>query len=163
MSVKAQFQVIDRGFNRIVRQLKELDTSELDVGLFEDTQSADGKMTMGGLGIVQELGRYSDMGRVEITEIPPRPFTENTAIERQDEICDVMEVEVDKLVFKAKNPKSVLSAIGRKYASFVKQTIIDFYDPENAEATIDWKGFNDPLMHTGTMKNSVKHKISRKL
>jgi hypothetical protein len=74
-----------------------------------------------------------------------------------------MELEVDKLVFKAKNPKSVLSAIGRKYASFVKQTIIDFYDPENAQATEDWKGFNNPLIHTGKMRDSVKHRISRKL
>ena len=69
---------------------------------------------------------------------------------------------IEGLTIGALSPKQALEKVGTEYEAFTKFTIDDFSDPTNAESTVEIKGFNDPLIHTGKMKSSVKFKIVRK-
>jgi hypothetical protein len=154
--IKAEFKVIDRGLGQIVKDLVELNSLDLEVGLFDGISSADGVLTIGGLGYIQEKGNNSP-------EIPARPFTENTAIAKQDEISKFMVNEVGNLMKNRTTPKGILNSVGLKYSDFVKNTILEFGDPMNKPSTIAQKGFDDPLIETGKMYDSVKHRILGKL
>lgn len=48
------------------------------------------------------------------------------------------------------------------FASELKQVIIDWSTPPNSPATIAGKGFNDPLVNTGLMRDSVQSKVEPK-
>lgn len=48
------------------------------------------------------------------------------------------------------------------FAKDLKQTIIDWSTPPNSPATIASKGFNDPLVNSGLMRDSVQSKVESK-
>ncbi len=49
--------------------------------------------------------------------------------------------------------------IGGLFVNELKKAIEDWSTPPNAPSTVAEKGFNDPLIKTETMKNSVEYKI----
>jgi hypothetical protein len=53
---------------------------------------------------------------------------------------------------------STVQDIGMAMQAEVKQAIIDMDTPPNAPSTIRAKGFDDPLIHTRRMLNSVEYK-----
>jgi hypothetical protein len=61
--------------------------------------------------------------------------------------------------------RSVESAVERiaiDMQSEVKQAILDMDSPSNAPSTVRQKGFNDPLIETKTMLNSVAYRFETK-
>jgi len=157
MGVKKEVSDKDMGLDRIIKNLSELNRSVVKVGLFQDDRSSDGELSMAKLGHIQEKG--ADTGR---TIIPERPFMENTALQYEYEIGNFMIDVIEGLTIGALSPKQALEKVGTEYEAFTKFTIDDFSDPTNAESTVEIKGFNDPLIHTGKMKSSVKFKVVRK-
>jgi len=51
--------------------------------------------------------------------------------------------------------------IGRLLVQDTKEIIDDWSSPPNAALTVELKGFNDPLIETGTMRDAVKYKIEK--
>jgi len=54
---------------------------------------------------------------------------------------------------------SLLNAAGNVAVSEIKKAIVDLDDPPNAESKIAKKGFNNPLIETGLMLQSVTYVI----
>jgi len=147
----------DKGLDRLIKNLSELNGSVVKVGLFQEDRSADGTFSMAKLGHIQEKG-----ANIGTTTIPERPFMEGTAVEYEDQIGDFMIDVVEGVTVGAFSAKQALEKVGAEYEAFTKFTIEDFDTPANAEFTIENKGFDNPLIHTGKMKSDVKFKIVRK-
>ena len=144
----------DMGLDRLIKNLTELRSSVVKVGLFSEDDSADGTMNIAKLGYIQEKGAV-----IGNTTIPERPFMEQTAIDYEDDIGDFMVDCIDGLTLGAFKPKQILSKIGTEYEMLTKLSIDDFDTPRNHPSTVSKKKFDDPLIETKTMRNSVKFKI----
>lgn len=90
------------------------------------------------------------------THIPPRPFF-STMIARKSptwgKLCMAM-------LKQAKYNQTVaLHGVGLKIAEQLQQSIQDWTDPRNADATIAAKGFDKPLEDSKNMKRAVSFEV----
>jgi hypothetical protein len=53
------------------------------------------------------------------------------------------------------------SLIGKMLVDDTKEIIDDWSTPPNAALTVELKGFNDPLIESGTLRDAVKYKIEK--
>lgn len=114
--------------------IKELDFKPItiEVGIFDQE--------------VAEYGAYNEFGT---SKIPERPFMRTSF----DESIDL---------FMQFNPfEDNTQHISSSYIGKVQETIEQWSTPENAESTIKQKGFNDPLVNTGRLKESIESRIKR--
>ncbi|EPD6208791.1 hypothetical protein ACSCYG_005675, partial [Klebsiella pneumoniae] len=52
-----------------------------------------------------------------------------------------------------------LALMGERIKGQIQSSIIAFSEPPNAKSTVDQKGFNDPLIWSGHMLNSVDYEV----
>jgi hypothetical protein len=53
------------------------------------------------------------------------------------------------------------SKLGKLLVADTKEIIDDWSSPPNAALTVELKGFNDPLIETSTMRDSVEYRIEK--
>lgn len=93
--------------------------------------------------------------------IPPRPFMETTKNERKKEVLNFQKDALKYLIKNGGSLEKLLGEFGAKYADFIRETITKFSDPPNAPSTIAHKkGVDNPLIDTGTMRQSVTWEIN---
>ena len=156
-------KVIDKdlGYERILQTLLDSNQS-IDVGLFADdarkTHSRS-KNTYAEIVVVNEYGSGA---------IPERSFMRST--------IDKNVIRYSRMVRKAIKRTTgrhsriplerLFEVIGMRIRDDIRHTIRTQNDPINAEGTANRKGFNDPLVETGTLQKLIKsrvlhHKVSR--
>lgn len=125
---------------QIYKELKK-QHGKIEVGFFEGEKYPDGTP-------VAAVAARNEFGG---GKVPPRPFM-RTCIEKRKRLW--RKIVQDNL---AKNPD-----IRTTLAELADQMVLDLQDfiriwtnPPNAPSTIAKKGFNDPLVDTGRMMNSV--------
>lgn len=154
---------IDMGWNAIVKELKKLHNKSIEVGIFEDAgEYTKGKtpISVAAVANIQEHGATLKRNDKVIGSIPPRPFMkpslEGVNLQR---LMNLQRTLIGQL--ESKTPLSfskVLKEVGEKQEKMIKKLIKDKDTPPNADSTIKKKGFDDPLIHTKKMLNSVKWK-----
>lgn len=148
---RSNVAIIDKGFDAIFKELSKANVTGTKVGLFAEDRSADGQYNMATLGLLQEEGGG---------KIPARDFMKSTAIKHQDDMGDRMEQYIGGVIDRKRTMKQALEATGSSYVKYTKDVITKFSEPPNAKYTIKKKGRNDPLVDTGKMRDSIKHKIT---
>lgn len=86
--------------------------------------------------------------------IPPRPFLSTTFSKNQSKYFDLVTKKV-RMFFNAPTKKFDLDSEMTEMAKDVSKSIADWEIPPNAPETIKKKGFDDPLVETGTMRDNV--------
>jgi hypothetical protein len=123
--------------------LKELQKQSafVDVGWFSGTEYPDGTP-------VASVAAQNEFGH---DNVPPRPFFRHVLKTRAGKWKKVLR---DNL---AKEPdvRTTLSALADVMVEDIKDTIKIWTYPPNAASTIKKKGFNDPLVDTKRMMESV--------
>lgn len=88
---------------------------------------------------------------------PPRPFFRQM-------IAKESPTWADKMARLARvsngNGKRVLALMGEDIGAALQQSIIELTDPPLAQSTIDAKGFDKPLIHTGDMVRAISYQVS---
>ena len=84
--------------------------------------------------------------------VPPRPFMRGTVNDHEAEWGPQLALYLKQFDWDA---EIALGAMGYVIKDQIKEAILDFSDPPNALRTIRKKGFNDPLIETGGMYDSV--------
>lgn len=112
-----------------------------------------------------EGGRYEDGTSIAAvafwneygtSRAPPRPFF-RTAIDNQSsEWASILGRAAKHYNY---DSAQVMAAMGTKMAEDIQQSIVGWQDPANAESTVKKKGFNKPLIDTGTMQRSVDFEV----
>ena len=140
----------DQGWNKIKKEFKEQD-SVAAIGFFEEDIYSDGK-PIAYISLIQEFGTAD--GR-----IPARPhhrewFDSKINIMKNLIIKEMNAIHEGKISF-----DDMLATLGEYGKNELKNVIIKKSTPPNAPATVRKKGFNDPLIETGKMRDSAKYKI----
>lgn len=87
---------------------------------------------------------------VESKNIPPRPWLD-TGVESGANDYNT--------ALKGSNLNDAIENIGKIAEAHVKQYMNDLKSPPNAQRTIKNKGFDDPLIHHGILRDSVGYKV----
>lgn len=101
-----------------------------------------------------EVALSNEYGDVE-KGVPSRPFFYPTLVMHEQEYAQKMAYNYVQI---EEGKTSDLSVLGEQLSNDIKQAIIDKKIPQNAPATIESKGFNDPLIDSGYMRDHVQYK-----
>lgn len=138
---------------KIIKRLETSVNDESRIGFF------DGEMHPSG-NPVATIAMINDVG--SITN-PPRPFMSLglKSILRSNAYRKMYADYLRKILSGKITLRAAYDQIGKFAVEDLKQLIDDWTNPPNSAKTIAIKGRNDPLVDTGTMLNSVKHKIAK--
>lgn len=147
------------GLDRILKRLEVLQSKEVRWGFFEESRYTKANDRLP----VAEVAKRQEEGMSEY-RVPSRPFF-TTNVLRIKSIGDPVNVKVYirlkglvtdyMLGFRSKSFKPLQEALQQS----LQLEILDWSSPPNAKSTIERKGFDDPLIHTGKMYDSVKAKL----
>ena len=140
-----------RRLERIRRSLLKVARSHVDVGFFDGRPHPKTGESEATVAAINEFG-------VESENIPERPFMAATA--RNTKVGQALAIELNRNL-RTLGSLFRWSQVGEFYAREVKQTIEDFTFPPNAPLTISLKGFDNPLVESGHLKNHVQTRIIR--
>ena len=103
-----------------------------------------------------ELGFITSTGK----RVPPRPFFQECWNNNLPTYQKAFEGFFAKTINGTGNPDTYfLEKLGMKAAKDLQYTIVEFDNPPNAPETIAYKGFDDPLIETGHMLESVNYEV----
>lgn len=149
MSRNVTVSSMDLGWERIQRELSDLNGAHVDVGIFAEAGAyPDGTS-------VAQVGAWNEFGT---SDHPERPFMRQTYNVHGPRFETEGTVLISSAIAGSMTMDNALKAIGAIQASQVKVTITDWTSPPNSPATIAIKGQNDPLVHSRLMRDSVQFK-----
>lgn len=143
----------DKGFKKLVKSAKDTGKRIVTVGVHADAgQSADGKASIQEIATIHEFG----LG------VPQRSFIGAWADENEAK----NQARIKKLALAVKNGKiteeQALDQFGLLAVGEIQQRIADGIPPENAPSTVARKGSSTPLIDTGSLRSSIRHKVESK-
>ncbi len=146
-------RVIDRGYNRIRKELRLLDGSFTKVGIQSNTPrkakaGEKAPFTMVEVGLANEFGTVTQ---------PPRSFMRTTYDERRAIVERLMESEKGKIFAGRSTVGRSLALIGEYYQGQVQTKIRSNVPPPNAESTVRRKKSSKTLIDTAQMLGAIRH------
>ncbi len=102
------------------------------------------------------IASYNEFGT---SRIPERPFFRNAMSENKGSYGTLMRNDAKRIVTGEQTMSRTLDRLGLKAQGDVQQSIVDLQSPPNAPATIKAKGSSNPLINTGSLRQSVSFKI----
>lgn len=91
--------------------------------------------------------------------VPERPFLRSAMRDNADKYKVAMRRSAAKVLTGEASPDTVMSHIGIQAAADVQKSIRTLSDPPNSPVTIARKGSSNPLINTGEMRQSVRHRV----
>lgn len=140
---------IDKGWKRVKTELRRMDKAYVKIGLLQNAGRS-GKTSLAMIGFWNEFGTRN---------IPARSFIRSTEAEKRSTYTLVARREADKIIRGQSSVFRSLSLMGQLAESHVKKKITVIRRPRNAASTIAKKGFDNPLIHTGRMRASVRYVV----
>jgi hypothetical protein len=146
------FEIIDHGWDRITRQLGEAGNSYTKVGLPENGKTS-------GESSMPEVINYAAINEFGCDEkkIPERAFMRESADENILKIEILQKEALDSVVVGTSTVRNALRRIGEEVKEMVVQKIMSGPWVANAPSTIRKKGFDQPLIDTRQMMNTIQH------
>lgn len=149
--------------------------ASVKAGFFKTATEADGT-PVASIAAVQEFGAVVRGRAGHTIVIPPRPFLRQTVATHRSAWVRLLAQELktslrtpnragdaqhalQTLVQRLSTPKQALTTVGKAMQTDITQTIHQTHTPPNAPATIRHKGFDKPLVETGTLQNSVTFQV----
>ena len=146
------------GVKQLRSRLEQVALHQVDVG-FLDSQAhpaePPGGLNLPSIALIQEMGAPE-------ANIPERPFMTETF--RTSGAFQFAKRAL-QLIFRGAGTDvrhSLFSRLGKFVALEMSRNIKDWSEPANAPKTVAKKGFNDPLIETGFMRDNVKHRVKRR-
>lgn len=97
----------------------------------------------------------------ESVNIPERSFIRSTFDDKNDEWMDFLEKQIEKLCEFEIDARTVFQRLGAKIVGDIQEKMRDIRTPPNAPLTVENKGFDNPLIHTGSLRRHVTWKLVR--
>ena len=142
-----------RGGDKFRQRLAELaaqaTTAKVRVGIIAQANydGSDGES-------VAQVAFWNEYGTATI---PPRPFFRNTIAQHKDEwpkqAAALMEANGGDV-------RQTLELMGEGVKGQIVETIQNLQTPPNASATVKKKGFDKPLIDTGTLWRSIDYEVA---
>lgn len=128
------------------------------VGIHEDAGMHEGGITNAQLGALLNYGNPDNKmyGKAD-APIPARPWLVPGVEKSERDIIDA----VGKGIADGQNVEQLIEQAGVIAAGSVQQYMTDLSEPANSPVTIAKKGSSNPLIDTGSLRQSVTYKIAR--
>jgi hypothetical protein len=156
-------QVDKKVWENIKKSLGKGSSLELKIGFFEDAVYPDGTQ-VALVAALNEDGHKNGPGAVfPDAYTPPRPFMRvgfKSAI-KSSKYEKIFKTSIKRILEGESTFTSEYKRIGPTAVSDLKQVIDEWTTPPNSPATVDIKTFNDPLIDTGLMRDSVDFKVEK--
>jgi hypothetical protein len=154
-SVKTNTKKLDAILKRVQQSIDD----QVRVGIFAESVYPDGIP-------VAQVAKWNDLGIVHPIShntIPPRPFiTVGTRDMFRSAKFKKLYISMIRQILSGKiTVKGAYEKIGSTAALELKSIIDSWSTPPNSAYTVSEKGFDDPLVWTGRMKDSIKHKLAK--
>ena len=149
---KVTVKVQRRGGKKLQRLLREAGkggVSGVKVGFFSTARYENGTP-------VAAVAAWNEFG----TEtIPERPFFRNALAESERSVGRILQGGLDtkKMVV----GEQLTGRVGAHVQGMIRDSITALKEPPNAPSTVRAKGSSDPLLDTGTLRNSVAWEVER--
>lgn len=144
-------RLIDKGWNKIEKELRILKEAFTAVGFFSEDRSLDKKFYIASIAAVNDLGSVD--GR-----IPERPFKRNWFDNNKKKIETFIKQLYLKVSAGTMTAKQAIGLLGEFGQSLEKKSLLNLKAPPNAPSTVKRKKSSNPLIDKGTMLNSIRHK-----
>lgn len=157
--MKSSVKVKKGEWKAIKTKLAKLDKLEVQTGFFRNARYVGGDHH--GLPVAQ-VAAWQEFG---INNIPSRPFFSHYMMfQARADIISMMRQMFIAILSKSafSNTINDLEDIGEKLEKGLMKTIYEWDSPPNVDWWAEEKGFNDPLIHTEQMVNSVEHRVKRR-
>lgn len=161
-----KLKVDKSGWEKLKKNLKELDQSEVQLGWFpENRYGADNNnLPMAYIAKLDEEGHINGASSLIPGAItPPRPFM-------RVGLRDALKAGPNKQQFKymieaITSGQSTLTVLQKSLPVFeqtLRQVMLDWDTPANSPFTVKMKGFDDPLRNSGELIANVTAKVAKK-
>lgn len=138
----------DLGFNAIIKQIKKLEGSETDIGLWGDGEP---DSNLAARAAIHEYGSASG-------KIPSRPYNRKAFDKNLKRIKEVITKLYDVMLLRRITAKKLLGQLGDWYTGVLKDSITFGKFKALKPATIKAKGSTRTLIDTADMRNRTTHK-----
>ena len=147
------FEDNDLGEKALIKQIKKLDDSHTDVGLFGSGGGpAD---NLAARGVVHELGSRA-------AGIPSRPWNRKCFDDNLNKLQGIITKKYNQLLERKIGAKRLLKQTGEWYEGKLKDTIDKGGFTQLKASTIARKGSSKALIDTADMKNRTEHRETMK-
>ena len=153
-----------KGLVTLKKRINEIRQASLEVGFYDELHPT---ATWNGARVsVAQVAKWSEEGTGRkggwvagsmYGNQPPRPFLKPSVELFWNNVS--IGQYLRRLLKMNSNVKLNLAKIGSQTVNVVQTTIDGYTTPRNAPLTISLKGQDNPLTHTGFMRNSVKYKV----
>ncbi len=107
---------------------------------------------------VQKRAIYNNFGT---EDIPERPFLNNALRDNKSSYSWMIRKGALAAIIRRKPIADTMEDIGKKMVDDIQHEIITLHTPPNADSTVAKKGFNDPLIETYEMVETVDYEVER--
>ena len=149
---KVTVKVQQRGGKKLQRLLREAGkggVSGVKVGFFSTAKYQDGTP-------VAAVAAWNEFGT---KNIPERPFFRNALAESERSVGRILQAGLDtkKMVV----GEQLAGRVGAHVQGKIRDSITALKEPPNAPETVRRKGSSNPLLDTGTLRNSVAWEVEQ--
>lgn len=151
------------GWEELKKRLIAGDGLATDVGFFDKTYGPENdNLPVAQVAAWNEEGRDNG-GIFNGTSTPPRPFMRYyiSQLSKEKKMGKAISKRLQLVLSGKMSWQAFYNSLGAEAVSDLRKVIEQWFYPPNTAATIDMKGFNNPLQETDTMLNSVEHRISK--
>ena len=145
-------RVVDRdlGYQKSMKNLKDLGMAPVDV--FVGVRAESG-------GELVTIAAVNEFGSADGT-IPERSFLRSTVDENRKKYLSALSAAIDKgITYGRAAMVRELGKVGQVAVGDVQRKIRDLDTPPNAPSTVRQKGFDNPLIETGRLRQSIDFKV----
>jgi hypothetical protein len=159
--------IVDKGYAGIEKRALALNDAHSRCGFpvgtspKSPTQTGSGRTPFHDMLDLVQVVIWNEFGTMKNgkPKIPERPAVRQAFDANLDDIIKFCSVNYDLYSLGQIKVDELLNRIGLYMVSLIKNSIRDFDTPPNAAYTEWKKGFNNPLIDTGQMIQSVQHII----
>lgn len=155
MSIK--ITVDTSGWDKLKKNLLKANQEELNVGFFPESRYDSSNDNLP----VAQVAQFMEEG--DPVRYPPRPFIRAGFLPRlkTPEYIPIFQQAIKSVLDGQSTFRQAYAQLGPIMVRGLQNEIIGWDTPPNSPQTIEAKGFNDPLINTGKMLESVDFKIER--
>lgn len=147
-------QYKDHGWKAVQRRIKDLADKELAIGILSDAGNHENGLSLAEVAAINEFG--------DGDKIPERSAHRNAFESNKAGLIKRAQGSARMIISGKVNDRDQLEKLGHWYAGELKNEIIAFDDPRNADATIKKKGADNPLIDTGRTVNAIQPVVRSK-
>lgn len=154
MSVK--FETKDLGKAKIERELKSARKLVALVGIPSDAKRHEDNPNIG----LAEIAFIMEKGSA-VNNIPARPFMHQTRDRNEKRMIGLSKKLLKAISNGSTTAMDAIKKLGASYEGAMKRIFIEGSFAPNAPATVRRKKSSRPLIDTGLLRQSIKHKVAK--